>query len=60
VEGAKRNGRHVSICGQAPSDWPEVAEFLVRRGIDAISLNPDSLLPTTVRVLELERDLGAR
>lgn len=59
VEGAKRNGRHVSICGQAPSDWPEVAEFLVRRGIDAISLNPDSVLPTTLRVLELERELGA-
>ncbi|MEE4299566.1 MAG: phosphoenolpyruvate synthase [Pseudomonadales bacterium] len=58
VEGARRNGRHVGICGQAPSDYPEVAEFLVRAGIDAISLNPDTLLPTTLRVLEVERSLA--
>ncbi|MEE4361872.1 MAG: phosphoenolpyruvate synthase [Pseudomonadales bacterium] len=57
VEGAKRNGRHVGICGQAPSDYPEVAEFLVRRGIDAISLSPDTLLATTLRILEVERSL---
>jgi pyruvate, water dikinase len=54
VEGAKRNGRHVSICGQAPSDYPEIAEMLVRLGIEAISLNADSLLKTTLRVLEIE------
>lgn len=58
VVGAHRNGRYCGICGQAPSDYPEVAEFLVRIGIDALSLNPDSLLPTTRRVVDLEHRLG--
>jgi pyruvate,water dikinase len=58
VEGARRNRRHSGICGQAPSDYPEVAEFLVRIGIDSISLNPDTVVKTTRRVLELERALG--
>jgi pyruvate,water dikinase len=58
VEGAKRNRRHCGICGQAPSDYPEIAEFLVRIGIDSISLSPDSVLRTTSRLLELERTLG--
>jgi pyruvate, water dikinase len=57
VQGAQRNNRHCGICGQAPSDYPEVAEFLVRLGIDSLSLNPDSLLATTRRVLEIERQL---
>ena len=46
VVGAKRNGRYVGICGQAPSDYPEVARFLIGLGIDSISLNPDSILST--------------
>ena len=46
VEGAKRNGRYVGICGQAPSDYPEIAEYLVRLGIDSIGLNPDSVIAT--------------
>ena len=58
VEGARRNGRHCGICGQAPSDYPEIAEFLVRLGIDSISLNPDTVLRATTRILELERSLG--
>ncbi len=57
VEGARRNGRHSGICGQAPSDYPEVAEFLVRAGIDSISLNPDSVLKTTLRIVQLEAAL---
>ncbi len=52
VEGCRRNGRHSGICGQAPSDYPEIAERLVRLGIDSISLNPDTVLKTTLRVLE--------
>ncbi|HSK40805.1 MAG TPA: phosphoenolpyruvate synthase [Arenibaculum sp.] len=60
VEGARRSGRHSGICGQAPSDYPEVAEFLVRHGIDSLSLNPDSVLKTTLAVLEIERRLGRR
>ena len=58
VEGARRNGRHSGICGQAPSDFPEVAEFLVRQGIDSISLNPDTVIPTTVRIANIEADLA--
>jgi pyruvate,water dikinase len=54
---AQASGRKIGICGQAPSDYPEFAEFLVREGIDSISLNPDAVLKTTLRILELERQL---
>ena len=54
IEGARRNRCHSGICGQAPSDYPEFAEFLVARGIDSISLNPDSILKITLRVQEME------
>ncbi|MCX7899954.1 MAG: phosphoenolpyruvate synthase, partial [Methylocystis sp.] len=60
IEGARRNKRHIGICGQAPSDYPEMAEFLVRLGIDSISLDPDTVLRTTMRVLELEKTLGRK
>jgi pyruvate, water dikinase len=59
IAGGKRNRRHSGICGQAPSDYPEFAAFLVREGIDSISLNPDSLLKITVRVLEMETEMQA-
>jgi len=58
VEGAHRNGRHSGLCGQAPSDYPEMAEFLVQIGIDSMSLNPDAVIDTTRRVLELERKMS--
>ncbi len=58
VDGCRRNGSHSGLCGQAPSDYPEMAEFLVELGIDSISLNPDTVLRTTGRVLELEKRLG--
>jgi pyruvate,water dikinase len=54
VAGAKRNGRHAGICGQAPSDYPEMAEYLVRIGIDSMSLNPDTVLTTIPHVLAVE------
>lgn len=60
VEGAKRNGRHSGICGQAPSDYPEMAEYLVDIGIDSMSINPDTVLKTTLHVLEVEKGLGRR
>ncbi len=60
VEGARRNHRHCGICGQAPSDYPEMAEYLVRLGIDSISLNADSVLSTTRRILAIEAALGRR
>jgi len=49
-------GRKIGICGQAPSDYPEFAEFLVKHDIDSISLNPDAVLKTTVRLLEIEQE----
>jgi pyruvate,water dikinase len=58
VEGAQRNQRHSGICGQAPSDYPEVAEYLVKLGIDSISLNPDSVLATLPKIVDLEAKLG--
>jgi pyruvate,water dikinase len=60
IEGARRNGRHSGICGQAPSDYPDMAEYLVELGIDSISLNPDTVVKTTRRVLEVERRLASR
>jgi len=60
VEGAKRNRRHIGLCGQAPSDYPEMARFLVELGIDSISLTPDVILSTTQQVLELEKSLGLK
>jgi pyruvate,water dikinase len=58
VEGCRRNHRHSGLCGQAASDFPEIAEYLVRLGIDSISLNPDTIVKTTLHVLEIERQLG--
>lgn len=57
IEGARRNNRHSGICGQAPSDYPEFAEFLVKKGIDSISLTPDSIMKTTLKIIELEKHL---
>ena len=58
VEGAKRNSKHCGLCGQAPSDYPEMADYLVEIGIDSMSLNPDTVLQTTQRILETEKHLG--
>lgn len=58
IETAKKNGRKIGICGQAPSDYPEFAEFLVELGIDSISLNPDSVLKTILRIAEVEKAKG--
>jgi pyruvate,water dikinase len=55
IQGARRNHRHSGICGQAPSDYPEFAEFLVKENIDSISLTPDSILKTTLRVKKIEK-----
>lgn len=54
IQAAHAAGRKIGICGQAPSDYPEFALFLVEQGIDSISLNPDAVLKTTVKVLEME------
>jgi pyruvate,water dikinase len=58
VEGARRNGRHSGICGQAPSDYLEIAKYLVQLNIDSMSLTPDSVLKTMRAVVDLEKELG--
>lgn len=58
VEGSKRNHRYSGICGQAPSDYPEIAEALVKMGIESISLNPDSVLNTLQLVAQIEAKEG--
>jgi len=57
IAAAKRKGKKIGICGQAPSDFPDFAKFLVEQGIDSLSLNPDAVLKTTVAVLEMENVL---
>jgi pyruvate,water dikinase len=57
VEGCRRNGIHSGLCGQAPSDYPDMAEFLVRIGIESMSLNPDTVIKTTRQVLQVEKQL---
>ncbi|MCK4735268.1 MAG: phosphoenolpyruvate synthase, partial [Methanophagales archaeon] len=52
--------RKIGICGQAPSDFPEFAEFLVECGIDSISLNPDAILSTRLHVTEVEKQIDVR
>ena len=54
IRAAKSKGRKIGICGQAPSDYPDFAAFLVELGIDSISLNPDAVLKTTVKILAME------
>ena len=55
VDGAKRNNKYSGLCGQAPSDYPEFAEFLVQIGIESMSLNPDSVLKIIKDVAEMEQ-----
>jgi pyruvate,water dikinase len=55
IRTAKRCGRKIGICGQAPSDYPDFARFLVEEGIDSISLNPDAVVKTRLAIAALER-----
>ncbi|MDQ6993080.1 MAG: phosphoenolpyruvate synthase [Mariprofundus sp.] len=56
IDACKRRHKYIGICGQAPSDYPEIADFLVREGIDSMSLNPDSVLEATMRILQVEKE----
>ena len=58
IEQVKRCQRKIGICGQAPSDYPEFAQFLVEQGIDSISLNPDSVIKTTLAIAAMEQTLS--
>ena len=57
IQGARRNCRHSGLCGQAPSDYPDFAQFLVQEGIDSMSLTPDSIMKITLMVVEIEAKL---
>ena len=58
IDAAIRCGKKIGICGQAPSDYPEFADFLVEKGINSISLNPDTVIQTTHHILETEKALA--
>jgi pyruvate, water dikinase len=55
IDACKRHDKYIGICGQAPSDFPEITSWLVDKGIGSISLNPDSILRMTKVVLEMEK-----
>ncbi|CCF79985.1 Phosphoenolpyruvate synthase [Helicobacter bizzozeronii CCUG 35545] len=57
IVACQKHGKYCGICGQAPSDYIEVAEFLVKHGISSLSLNPDSVITTWERVAKLEQSL---
>ncbi len=58
IDTAKRNQVKVGICGQGPSDYPDFAQFLVRKGIDSISVTPDSYLKTVKAIYEVEKSFN--
>lgn len=60
IQTAKEKGRKIGICGQAPSDFPDFAEFLVECGIDSISLIPDTVIKTRLAIAEKEKELGIK
>lgn len=60
IRAAKAKGGKIGICGQAPSDYPEFAAFLVELGIYSISLNPDAVLKTTLAMLKMESDAASK
>jgi pyruvate,water dikinase len=59
IEAAHRTGKPIGICGQAPSDYPEFAEWLVHRGITSISLNPDVAIKTALLIAKAEAESAA-
>jgi len=58
IKVANNKGKYIGICGQAPSDYPEFAQFLVKEGIQSISLNPDTVIKTRLKIAETEKDLN--
>jgi len=57
IKKCQQHKKYIGICGQAPSDYPEFAEFLVEQGIESISLNPDTIIKTTLKIYEKEKKL---
>ncbi|MFW6450061.1 MAG: phosphoenolpyruvate synthase [Nanoarchaeota archaeon] len=58
IDICNKKGKYIGFCGQAPSDYPEFAEFLVECGIQTMSLNPDTVVETTFKIAEKEKQLG--
>lgn len=58
IDACKARGKYIGICGQAPSDWPEITRWLVEQGIESISLNADSLMAMRALVAEVESKIG--
>ncbi|MBT3407199.1 phosphoenolpyruvate synthase, partial [Candidatus Woesearchaeota archaeon] len=58
IEVANKKKKYIGICGQAPSDYVEFAEFVVKCGIQTMSLNPDTVIKTTLAIAKLEKKLG--
>ena len=56
IKACNEKGKYIGICGQAPSDFPEITRWLVEQGIQSIALNPDSVLKMTQLVLQVEKD----
>jgi len=54
----QNNGKYIGICGQGPSDFPDFAEFLVEKGIESMSLNPDSVIKTMIMISAKEKNLN--
>jgi len=60
IKVCKNNKKYIGICGQAPSDFPDFAQFLVELGIESISLNPDSVLKTKIAIADTENKLNQK
>jgi pyruvate,water dikinase len=58
IAGARRKGRPIGICGQAPSDYPEVVKFLVEQGINSVSVTEDAAIRTLIQIAQTEKELG--
>jgi pyruvate,water dikinase len=58
IKVCQNNNKYIGICGQGPSDFPDFAQFLVERGIESISLNPDSVLKTKIAIAQKEKELN--
>ncbi len=59
IEVCNSKGKYIGICGQAPSDYPEFARFVVECGIQTMSLNPDTVIKTTLDIADLEKRMGS-
>ena len=60
IDACKKANKYIGICGQAPSDFPEITRWLVEQGISSISLNPDSVLEMLQEVLAVEQEIKAK